>query len=472
MTPKKMGLIIGPVLFLITFFLEPFEGLNEEANAVLATTLWIATWWLTEALPIPATGLLPIAILPLSGGAPIVQTTAAYGHKMLFLFLGGFIVAIAMQKWNLHRRIALSIIYAIGSNPQRIVLGFMLATGLLSMWISNTATTLMMVTIGTALISQIRASTDAPVQPFFKSLLLGIAYSASIGGVATLVGTPTNPIFVAVSKQLFGSEFSFAKWMSFAMPFSILSLGICWVLLTRVVIKLDRVKIPTERSVFKEELNKLGPMTQEEKAVAVIFIGMALLWITRSFVLNQLIPSIDDTVIAISASSLLFVIPSKTTKKPLLSWEEAEKLPWGVIVLFGGGLSIAAAFQSSELAQWLGNQLAGMQAMPVFLTILVVTFTINLLTEFTSNVATASIMLPVLGSLANAINIHPFLLMIPATMAASCAFMLPIATAPNAIVFGSGELQMNDMVKTGVWLNVLSSLLITLLVYLILPAFL
>ncbi len=472
MTRKRLGLLLGPILFCIVFLFEPFSDLNQEANAVLASTLWIATWWLSEALPISATALLPIAILPLAGGAPIAQTTAAYGDKMLFLFVGGFIIAIAMQKWNLHKRIALTIIYTVGSNSVYIVLGFMLATGLLSMWISNTATTLMMVTIATALIAEIRSLSGESGKVFFKSLLLGIAYSASIGGVATLVGTPTNPIFVSVAKQLYGSEFSFATWMAFAMPFALITLFLCWLLLTKVVFPVNKVEMPLGRDSIKRELENLGDMSQEEKAVAVVFLAMAFAWITRSFLLSEFIPGINDTVIAIAASSLMFIIPAKSTKKPLLTWEEAEKLPWGVIILFGGGLSIAAAFQSSELAKWIGAQLTAVEALPLFVIILIISLSVNFLTEITSNVATASIMLPVLAALADAIGVHPFLLMIPATMAASCAFMLPIATGPNAIVFGSGELEMRDMVRSGVWLNVLSSIFISLLVYSVLPLFL
>ncbi len=472
MTRRKFGLIIGPILFCIVFFLEPFADLNQEANAVLASTLWIASWWLSEALPISATALLPIAILPLAGGAPIAQTTAAYGDKMLFLFLGGFIIAIAMQKWNLHKRIALNIIYAIGSNSVYIVLGFMLATGLLSMWISNTATTLMMVTIATALISEMRSLSGESGMIFFKSLLLGIAYAASIGGVATLVGTPTNPIFVSVAKQLYGIEFSFATWMAFSLPFALVTLFFCWFLLTKVVFPVNKVEMPLGRESIKNEITKLGKMSHEEKAVAIVFIAMAFAWITRSFLLSHFIPGINDTVIAIAASSLMFIIPAKSEKRALLTWEEAERLPWGVIILFGGGLSIAAAFQSSELAIWIGSKLTSVEALPLFVIILIITLSVNFLTEITSNVATASIMLPVLAALADAIGVHPFLLMIPATMAASCAFMLPIATGPNAIVFGSGELEMRDMVKAGVWLNVISSFLISLLVYSVLPFFL
>jgi solute carrier family 13 (sodium-dependent dicarboxylate transporter), member 2/3/5 len=472
MKRKKIGLLVGPVLFLIVFYFEPFQGLSNEANAVLASTLWIATWWLSEALPIAATALLPIALLPLSGGASITQTTAAYGDKMLFLFVGGFIIALAMQKWNLHKRIAISIISAIGSNAQYIVLGFMLATAFLSMWISNTATTLMMVTIGAALISEIKDLSPDSSKSFFKALLLGIAYSASIGGVATLVGTPTNPIFVAVARQLYGTEISFVDWMIFALPFSILMLAVCWLVLTQFIFPLSKITLPFGKEVLIEERDKLGNMSAEEKAVGLVFLFTALAWITRSFLLKPFIPGINDTVIAIVAALLMFIIPSKNQKgKALLSWEEAERLPWGVIILFGGGLSLAAAFQSSGLAHWVGMQLVAIQHLPLFIIILIVALAINFLTEVTSNVATASIMLPVLASLADAIGIHPHLLMIPATMAASCAFMLPIATGPNAIVFGSGELKINDMVRSGVWLNLISSVLISILIYFVLPIF-
>ncbi|WP_420317617.1 SLC13 family permease [Ekhidna sp.] len=473
MIRKRIGLLTGPILFCIVFLGQPFDGLNPEANAVLASTLWIASWWLSEALPISATALLPIVLLPLTGGAPIAQTTAAYGDKMLYLFVGGFIIAIAMQRWNLHRRIAIEIISAIGTNARLIVLGFMLATGLLSMWISNTATTLMMVTIGTALITEMKELTGKSGKMFFKSLLLGIAFSASIGGVATLVGTPTNPIFVSIANKLYNQEFSFATWMAFALPFSLVMLFICWIVLTRLVFPLHKVNITIGREMILKEKKALGKMSHEEKVIGIVFVTTAILWITRSFVLNGIIPGINDTVIAIAAALTMFIIPSKEKNgKPLLTWEEAERLPWGVIILFGGGLSIAAAFQSSQLAEWLGLQLTGVAELPLFVIILIIALSVNFLTEVTSNVATASIMLPVLASLAEAIGIHPFLLMIPATMAASCAFMLPIATGPNAIVFSSGELKMMDMVRSGVWLNIVSSILISALVYWVLPYFL
>lgn len=471
MTRKKLGLFIGPILFLIVLIIQPFQAeLSFSGHAVLALTLWMGTWWLSEVIPIAATALLPIVILPVSGGAPIAQTTAAYGDKMLFLFIGGFILAIAMQKWNLHKRIALNIINRFGSNANKLVLGFMIATGVLSMWISNTATTLMMVTIGMALISELKNKTGKKDAPVYKSLLLGIAYAASIAGVATLVGTPTNPIFASIAKDISGEEFTFLKWMSFALPFSVLMVLITWLVLTKSTFK-QKSSVSIDNKTIQGELNALGKLSREERIVGVVFLITALSWITRSFLLNQLIPQINDTSIAIAAALSLFVITTKEGK-PILTWDEAERLPWGVIILFGGGLSLAAAFKSSGLALWLGNQLSLLGEIHLFLLIIIISLSINFLTEITSNVATASIALPVLGALADVIGVHPYFLMIPATMAASCAFMLPIATGPNAIVFGSGELKINDMTKAGIWLNIISSLLISTFVYLVLPYFL
>ena len=445
---------------------QPFEGLSHAGHATLAASLWVATWWIGELIPIAATSLLPIVLLPVSGAAPIAQTTAAYGDKMLFLFIGGFIIAIAMEKWNLHRRIALNIIRAVGSSPSRILLGFMLATGILSMWISNTATALMMVTIGSAIISQAAQNHVSGAKNFFKALLLGIAYAASIGGVATLVGTPTNPIFVAIASELYKTEISFLQWFSFGLPFALLIIFFTWYHLSYMVYKVDRVDLSIGGKIVREELRSLGKMSQEEKAVAWVFGATALLWIVGKPLLGSMIPAINDTSIAIAAASSLFLIPSKSENHVgLITWDEAVRLPWGVIILFGGGLSIAAAFKSSGLAEWTGQQLHAFHDMPVFLMILIITLLVNFLTEVTSNVATASIMLPILAALSEVIGIHPFLLMIPATMAASCAFMLPVATAANAIVFASGHLTVRDMARSGFVLNLVSSTVIAMLGY-------
>lgn len=463
---KYIGLVAGPAFFLFIFTLSPFEELSPEANATLAVTSWMAIWWIGEFIPIAATALIPIVLLPITGAAPINQTTAAYGDKMLFLFIGGFIIAIAMEKWNLHRRIALNIIKIVGSSADRILLGFMLATGLLSMWISNTATTLMMVTIGSAIIKQLSGKLDIKGEGFFKALLLGIAYSASIGGVATLVGTPTNPIFVAIANEMYDMDIAFIHWMSFAFPFSIVVIFISWLYLSKIAYRVGSLDLHMGKQVIEDELATLGKMKYEEKAVAWVFALTAFAWITRTFILNRFIPDLNDTSIAIAAAISLFLIPSKKEKRVgIITWEEAVKLPWGVIILFGGGLSVAAAFRSSGLAEWIGQQMTSLEALPLFAIILFVALTVNFMTEITSNVATASIILPVLAALSHAIGIHPFLLMIPATMAASCAFMLPVATAPNAIVFASGKLRVSDMARAGFALNVFSSLLISIIGY-------
>ncbi|MFY0688023.1 MAG: DASS family sodium-coupled anion symporter [Cyclobacteriaceae bacterium] len=466
---KYGGLALGPALFVIILFGTPFDDLSVEANATLATTAWVAIWWVSEVIPIPATSLLPIVLLPLSGAAPIGQTTAAYGDKMLFLFIGGFIIAIGMEKWDLHKRIALNIIKFMGTRPDRILLGFMVATGALSMWISNTATTLMMVTIGIALIHQSREKLGNAGDPFFKALLLGIAYSASIGGVATLVGTPTNPIFAALASELYADDISFASWMIFGAPFSILMVLFCWWYLSRIAFKLDRLELNMGEDLIQAELDKLGKIKYEEKMVAWVFGLTAFVWISRTFFLNTYIPHLNDTSVAIAAAISLFIIPSRRAKNlGLISWEEAVKIPWGVILLFGGGLAIAASFRSSGLAAWIGNQLTGLESLPVFLIILFVTLIVNFLTEVTSNVATASIILPVLAAFSEAIGIHPYLLMVPATMAASCAFMLPMATGPNAIVFASNQLKIRDMARAGFAFNLISSLIISTIGYFIL----
>ncbi len=465
------GLLAGPAFFLLILLIKPFEGLSPEANATLAVTVWMAIWWIGEFIPIYATAFLPIVLLPITGGAPIDQTTEAYGDKMLFLFVGGFIIAIAMEKWDLHKRIALNIIRAVGSNPDRIVLGFMIATGVLSMWISNTATTLMMVTIATAVIAQTSINSGDEANQFYKSLLLGTAYSASISGIATLVGTPTNPIFVAVANDMYDIDISFLRWMSFALPFSIIVVFLTWLYLTKVAFRNKNLDLKMGSEVIKSELKKLGPMKYEEKAVAWVFGLTAFSWITRTFFLGRFIPNLNDTSIAIAASVILFLIPAKAEKNSgIIGWDDAVRLPWGVIILYGGGLSIAAAFRSSGLAEWFGQQLVSLEALPLFVIILIVALIVNFLTEVTSNVATASIMLPILAAFSDAIGIHPFLLMIPATMAASCAFMLPVATAPNAIVFGSGKLKVSDMARTGFILNALSSLLISAIGYWVLSA--
>lgn len=469
-----IGLILGPLLFILTLFFFHPEGMTNEARGVLASTLWIATWWITEAIPIPATSLLPIVLLPLTGALEVGSVTSAYGDGTIFLFLGGFILAIAMEKWGLHKRIALSIILLIGTSTKRIILGFMVATGFLSMWISNTATAMMMMPIGLAIIYQVRqamkSSGEKEDQGFGKAIMLGIAYSASIGGLGTLIGTPPNSIFAATVNKLYGIQISFAEWMLFGVPIAAFLLILAWVYLVQIAYPLKMKSLPGGREVVQQELRQLGNMSFEEKLVLVVFSLTAISWITRTFVIQKFIPTIDDTIIAIMAGIILFLLPTKhKTKVRILDWNDAKNLPWGILLLFGGGLAIAAGFKETGLALWIGEQLTVLNGLHLLVVLFIVATIVLFLTEITSNTATATMLFPVMASLALALDVHPYALMIAAGIASSCAFMLPVATPPNAVVFGSGYLKIGDMVKAGFWINLICILLIPLMIYYFLP---
>ncbi len=471
---QMLGLLLGPSLFFLTLFVLPLEGLEGPGRAALASALWVAVWWVSEAIPIEATGLLPMVLLPLSGALELGAISSSYGHKLVMLYLAGFLIAIAIERWNLHRRIALNIIYALGTNPSRLVLGFMVATGLLSMWISNTATSLMMLPIGMAVVKQLsdKEADAAMSTPFAKALMLGIAYAASIGGTATLIGTPPNLIFAAVVEDLFGIEITFVQWFSFGLPFSVIMMSICWWVLTKGIFGLTTKAIPEGKVVIKQQLKALGPISASEAWVLVIFSLTALAWISRSFLSKdlQLQLGIDDTVIGLMGASLLFMLPAPGEKgQRLLSWKDTQKLPWGILLLFGGGLALATGFKQTDLAAWMGDQLNLLMGLALIVVLLAVTAMINFLTEITSNLATASMIIPIVAALAISLGWHPYALMVPAILAASCAFMLPVATPPNAVAFGSGYLRMGDMIRSGVWLNLLSILLIVIWVYLYLP---
>ncbi|MBD1223172.1 SLC13 family permease [Virgibacillus halodenitrificans] len=474
----KIGLIAGPALFLLILLFFSPENLSKEGIAILASTSWIAVWWMTEAIPIPATSLLPIILFPLTGGLDIDTTTSSYGSDTIFLFMGGFMIALAMEKWNLHRRIALTIISIIGTNTERIILGFMVSTGFLSMWISNTATAMMMVPIGLAIIYQISdaledgQSIDTSKENFGfgKAMMLSIAYSASLGGIATLIGTPPNAALAGVIKEMYGIELSFASWMLFGVPIAWGFIFIVWFYLVKIAYPLKVKQLPGGQSVIKEEKKKLGLPSFEEKAVFVVFILTAFAWITRSFILTAINPNISDAIIAMTAAIILFIIPAKNNKGDfLLDWQTAVKLPWGILLLFGGGLAIASGFTASGLSDWIGGQLNALQGINIFIVLLLVAALVIFLTEITSNTATANMMYPIMAALAVALGIHPYAVMIVAAVAASCAFMLPVATPPNAVVFGSGYLRIPDMAKAGFALNISGILLVTLAVYYLLP---
>ncbi len=469
---KKIGFILGPIAFIILMLTGPFDGLSSSGHSILSSTLWIAIWWITEAVPIAATALLPIILFPLSGGMELTTTTASYGHKFVFLYLGGFLIAIGIEKWNLHKRIAINIISFIGVNARKVILGFMLATAFLSMWISNTATSVMMLPIGIAIIKELKNNPETfenENKNFGKALMLGIAYSASIGGVATLIGTPPNLVLAGVISEIYGYEITFLEWFLFGFPISIILLTFCWFYLTRIAYKFKQNKFLGGKSEIQRLKKELGTISYEEKLVTIVFALAGFCWITRSYLLQGFLPNLDDTIIAITFGLLLFVIPSKKEKKTLLNWKDTIQLPWGIIILFGGGMAIAKAFESSGLAIWLGELMTAFGGLPLFVMIFLLITAVNFLTEITSNLATTAMLLPVLAPLALDAGVHPFGLMVGAAVAASCAFMLPVATPPNAVVFGSGFLKIPDMVSRGIVMNLFSIILISLMIFFFLP---
>lgn len=453
MTRRQLPVLLGPLAFLILYNIE-LAGLSSQGQAVLATTCWIAIWWITEAVEIEATALLPLVLFPLSGGLEIGSVAESYGNPYIFLFLGGFIIGLAIQKWNLHKRIALNVISIVGTNQKNVILGFMISTAFLSMWISNTATAIMMLPIGYSVMLQFDGSGT-----FGRNLMLGIAYAASIGGMATLIGTPPNIVFAGVVKDTFQIEISFLRWMLFALPFVVLFILITWYYLANFCGKLSAVD--SKKDI---KLEKLPNISLQEKRVLIVFTIIAFMWMSRSFLIVKMLPGIDDTQIAMLGAIALFLIPSGEKNRKLMDWETAKKLPWGILLIFGAGLAIAEGFSSTDLASWLGEQLLELKTVPLFIILLLVIASVNFLTEITSNLATASMILPILAAMAISLNLSPLMLMVGAILASSCAFMLPVATPPNAVVFSSGKIRMAEMVKTGLVLNLISILLIFIFV--------
>ena len=439
---------------------------------LMGIILWMAIWWISEVVPIAVTALLPIILFPSCDIMSIQDTGANYGHKYIFLFIGGFILANAIQKWNLHQRIALNIILRLGSSTDKIILGFMIATGFLSMWISNTATTVMMLPIALSVISQINDHPDTKEnehQLFGKALMLSVAYSASAGGIATLIGTPPNLIFAGFIEDNLQTEVSFFQWLKIGLPISISLIIITWIYLTKFAFKLNKTGFPGGKQEVQKLLDKMGPMKNEEKKVLLIFLITIFCWISRKYIITPFIPNFDDSMIAITSAIVLFIIPSKTHSEPLLKWKEAVKIPWGILILFGGGLSIANGFQTTEMDVWIGTQLSSISITQAVVVVLLVITAVNFITEISSNMATTAMLLPVMIPLAQLVGIHPYLLLVGTTLAASCAFMLPVATPPNAVVFGSKLLSISDMVKTGILINIISIILILIMVYFGLP---
>lgn len=470
----QLGLFLGPIVFLLILYALDIKDLSPEGQAMLALAAWMAIWWISEAIPIAGTAFLPLLVMPLLEILPIADVSANYMHPTVLLYMGGFLLATGIEKWSLHRRIALNIINLLGTDLRKIVLGFILATGILSMWISNSATSLMMLPIGIAVVGQFRLQLGDGnghlSDRLGKNIMLGIAYSASIGGLATLIGTPTNAIMAAVISDLYGYTIGFNEWLLFGLPLVAILLFVCWYYLVSTANPLPlRFDLQDGKNIIDTQLKALGKISYEEKNVMIVFGLVCLGWISRSFLLVKIFPAINDTIIVLAGVVLLFILPSKDQKDRILDWKTAEKIPWGILILFGGGLALAEGFQSTGLAEWIGQKFTLLEGISFFFLLLIIIAAVNFLTEITSNVATASMLLPILASVALKLDLHPFGLMVGATLAASCAFMLPIATPPNAVVFGSGYLRMADMVRSGFWLNVISIFLVALMVYFVLP---
>jgi solute carrier family 13 (sodium-dependent dicarboxylate transporter), member 2/3/5 len=472
-TPRQwVGLLAGPALLATMLLLPPPAGLEPAGWRTAAVGVLMATWWISEAIPIPATALLPIALFPLLGVGGVGAAAAPYANPVIFLFMGGFMIAQAMQRWGLHRRIALLVILAVGTRPIPLIGGFMIAAAFLSMWVSNTATAVMMLPIGLSVIDLVLRGSGGPARDpadsnFAIALMLGIAYACSIGGLGTLIGTPPNALLAGFMVEAYGVEIGFGRWMLLGVPFVAVGLPLTWIVLTRVVYPVRLREIPGGREVIEREARALGRVGRGERVVGVVFLLTALAWMTRP-VIEEWVPGLSDAGIAIGAALLLFVIPVDVRRGIFaLDWEWAKRLPWDVLVLFGGGLSLAAAISRTGLAGWVGASLAGIQGMPILLIIAIVVLVIVFLTELTSNTATAAAFLPLLASLAVGIGENPLILAIPAALAASCAFMMPVATPPNAIVYGSSFVTVPQMARAGIVLNLLFVVLITGLGYLL-----
>ena len=515
---RWLGLIGGLALGLLVYFLMSGD-VPQPARLTAGTAVLMGVWWMTEALPLPATSLVPLVVFPIfSADVKFDDVGASYGNNVIFLFMGGFLLALGMQRWNLHRRIALLTVKLIGTKPTQMVAGFMVATGFLSMWVSNTATAVMMLPIGVSvllLVTKIGSGTegttedaaaperqpartagagdgqsegaaqsesdgaapedgDAAVDPqsdavkqeviksnFGTALMLGIAYAASIGSLSTIIGTPPNTLMVGYLADAHGIEIGFGQWMLVGVPLAVVLLALCWFLLTKLLFKPEISEIPGGKELINGELRKLGPMSSGEKRVLAIFVLAALSWV---FVPVFFDPApISDSGIAMAVGLLLFFCPAGAERGVrLLDWDSAVKLPWGVLLLFGGGLALSSQFSSSGLTEWIGTQAETLGGLPVVLVVLVMAGGILLLTELTSNTATAATFLPVAGGVAMGLGIDPMLLAIPVALAATCAFMLPVATPPNAIAFGSGYVTIGQMIRGGIWLNIISVVLITL----------
>jgi len=510
---KGVGFAAGPALFALLLLLPPPSGMPVAAQRAAAVVAWMAAWWLSEAIPIPATALVPLVAFPLLGVSGAAETSAAYADPTIFLFMGGFFLAAAMERWGLHRRIALGVVSLIGLSPTRIVLGFMLATAFVSLWISNTATTVMMLPIALAVARQVAGSPQGgaeggagaadggrapaasgpagsvPQRQFAMVLMLSIAYAATIGGIGTLIGTPPNLVFAGVARQMFADlgEVTFLRWLAFGMPMVLIYLPLSWLYITRCAAPLHRMALPGSRDSVEAQRRALGSMNPGEKVTLAVLAAATFLWVFRAdLVLGDFtIPGwatalgvdkhVHDATVAMAAALFLFCFPVKSPapaggRQFILDWDSAQKIPWGVLLLFGGGFAMAHGVHQSGLAGWAGGMLQGVAHWPPILMIAAVALSVTLMSEFASNTAIATTFMPILGATAQGAGLHPYVLMAPGAMAATLGFMLPVSTPPNAIVFGTGYIRVREMVRAGIWMDLAGVLLVTLIVrYISLP---
>ena len=484
MSGRHIGFFLGLFLFFLLLLLPAPEGMKLAAWRVAAITALMATWWITEAIPIPATSLLPLFLFPALGVMPAKLTAAPYADDVIYLFIGGFFLAVTMERWNLHRRVALNTIKLVGSSPAKLVLGFMVATAFLSMWVSNSATAMMMVPIGLAVVSEVTGLSASDLKNssnsvntdmnFGRALMLGIAYAASIGGLATIIGTPPNAILVGIVKKMYNYEITFFQWMQVGLPLAVVTLFVTWFILIKFLFPTKPFVRGNANDVIEDEIAKLGNITRPELIILIIASCMATLWIISGFVFKHVpaLKMINDSTIAIGGAVILFAAPISLSKGEfLLDWKTAVKIPWDVVLLFGGGLALANGFQQTELTHYIAQQLVHLQGMHsyLFITIIVI-FTISL-TEVTSNTATATLLIPIMGTVAIAIGINPIGPMVATAFAASYAFMLPVATPPNAVAYGSGCFTIKNMAMAGLWINLFCFVIIPVTLYLLIPMF-
>jgi sodium-dependent dicarboxylate transporter 2/3/5 len=463
---RRAVALLGPVTFLCTVLLPAPAGFAELAWPTLGLLAWMALWWVTEAVPLSVTALLPLLVVPLIGLPQPAQILTQYANSTIFLILGGFLIGLAMERWQLHRRIAYAIIAAVGSHPRRLVLGVMIATAFVSMWVSNTSTTLMMLPVASSIVALVVAGDHGrPTANFATAMLLGVAYAATIGGLGTLIGSPSNALVQGFMAQNFGHDLSFAAWMSFGIPTVVVLLPATWWIVTRIALPIELPPDALPRDAMRRALHELGPMSSPERRVALIALVTAALWISRPWLMGLPgLHGVTDTVIAIAAGLALFLVPSGAgSGLALLDADAMRKVPWDVLILFGGGLALAAAIQASTLSDTLGVAMRGMADLPQFAVTIVVVLVIVLWTEFNSNTATAATFMPVLATMAAGNPETLLVLLAPAAMAASAGFMLPVGTPPNAIVFATGRITMRQMLRTGFLVDIAAVVVITVI---------